>query len=140
MTRRTELIDTLDRLLDPLAEEDPPAPPNVPGEVLPSEPSVRNLEARVLVPLSSEEAAAGTRQFVRFTVEERCARCGGTGRRRKGECRRCKGSGVEDVERRLRVQIQPGVKSGTKLVVPEAGSMSPVTERRGDLIVEIRVE
>jgi DnaJ-like protein len=140
LTTRTQLIDTLDHLLDPLEEQDQLAPRDEVDEAPPSPPGPSRSDATVVVPLTSAEAAAGTRRDVRFTVLERCARCGGTGRRRKRECRRCKGAGVEEVVRRLRVQIQPGATSGMKLVIPGAGSTSPTTEHVGDLVVQIQVD
>ena len=138
MTTRTELIDALDRLLDPLDVQDQVAPRD--AVAVASTPAPRQVDATVVVSLTRAEAAAGTSRVGRVTVFERCARCGGTGRRRKRQCRRCRGAGVEEVERRLRLQIQPGATSGMKVVIPGAGSTSSRTGHAGDLVVQIQVD
>lgn len=138
MTTRTELIGALDRLLDPLAEQERVAPRDAVGKG--SAPAPRQGDPTIVVSLTKAEAAAGTRRVGSFTVFERCARCGGTGRRRKRECRRCKGAGVEEVERRLRLEIRPGTTNGEKVVIPGAGSASPKSEHTGDLVVQIQVD
>jgi DnaJ-class molecular chaperone len=139
MTTRVELIDALERLLEPLQEDgDLDANAFVASDGGSSSATPRG-DATVVLSLTSSEAAAGTRRAIRFKVMDRCRRCGGTGRQRKRECRRCRGAGVEEVERRLRLQIQPGVESGMRLVVPGAGSTSPTTDHVGDLVVQMQV-
>ena len=138
MTMRTELIDALDRLLDPL-EGQHQLPPRGAARAG-SAPAPRQGDPTVVVSVTKAEAAAGVLRVGRFTVFERCARCGGTGSRRKRECRRCKGAGVGEVERRLRLQIRPGTTSGERVVIPGAGSVSPRTRHVGDLVVQIQVD
>jgi molecular chaperone DnaJ len=75
-----------------------------------------------------------------FTVERTCPTCNGRGEIVTNPCRSCAGSGREEKDRALSVNIPSGVETGTRIRLSgegEAGSRGGPT---GDLYIFIEVE
>lgn len=75
-----------------------------------------------------------------FQMASTCPTCRGTGQIIKNKCRPCSGSGRVSRSRKIRVNIPPGVDSGTRLRVQGEGEGGYGGGPNGDLYVEIRVE
>lgn len=91
-------------------------------------------------------AACGGRGRVRFqqalfpiAVERPCSRCRGSGQIPSVPCVTCAGSGLSRSERRLEVQIPPGIESGSIRVVDGAGNRLHPDRPPGDLEILIDV-
>jgi hypothetical protein len=103
-------------------------------------PSRKALHVDQALELSHPAAAAGTARSVRYNVRELCPGCGGSGRRKVGRCRSCRGRGLGlHIQRRVTIRTPPGVKDGT--VIRVAGRGVPGFGRRppGDLRLRVRL-
>lgn len=85
----------------------------------------------------------GTGQVVRsqgfFQMATTCHSCGGQGQIIKAKCKKCRGQGRVSVQKKIRVKVPPGVKTGTRLRVAGEGEGGMRGGPAGDLYVEIRV-
>ncbi len=68
-----------------------------------------------------------------------CATCRGAGEIVSEPCERCRGRATYQQERTVRVEIPPGVSTGTRLRLNHEGEAVGRTGRSGDLFVEIQV-
>jgi molecular chaperone DnaJ len=68
-----------------------------------------------------------------------CPTCGGKGRIIDTPCRKCRGSGIVERERRITVKIPPGIDEGYQLRLAGEGEMASEAESPGDLYVLIHV-
>lgn len=91
--------------------------------------------------------ACGGRGRIRFqqaifpiAVERPCSRCHGTGSIPSVPCEICSGSGLSRSERRLEIQIPPGVESGSIRSVDGAGNRSRPDRPPGDLELVVEVK
>lgn len=75
-----------------------------------------------------------------FTMATPCPNCQGQGQIIKNKCKNCRGSGRDEVHRKIRVNIPPGVDNGTRLRVTQEGEGGYRGGPSGDLYVEIRVK
>ncbi len=75
-----------------------------------------------------------------FVNVSTCPRCHGTGEVITTPCRQCNGSGLEEVERRLRVKIPAGVDEGTRIRLPGEGEPGVRGGPPGNLYVFLRVK
>ena len=73
-------------------------------------------------------------------IRRTCAQCGGRGQTIRKPCQSCKGEGYIRSERKLRVNIPPGVDTGTRLRLAEEGQPGANGGPPGDLYVIIRVK
>ena len=92
-------------------------------------------EQFVEILLTSEEASGGGEISLSVPLRAVCRRCGGTGARTTLICGRCLGTGEERLEKRIMVNIPPGVRDGTR-------ARFPVTFHgtdQLDLVVTVRV-
>ena len=84
------------------------------------------------------EQVSNARGFVMFTAL--CPRCGGAGQHIRNPCGGCRGRGVVERQRKVRVQFPAGIDSGQRLRVPGQGMPGPPNSQAGDLYVEVDVE
>ena len=70
-----------------------------------------------------------------FTVERGCPTCSGMGQIIKDPCRKCKGSGLEENERSLSVNIPSGVETGTRIRLSGEGEAGVRGGPSGDLYI-----
>ena len=86
----------------------------------------------------------GSGQVVRmqgfFSVASTCGTCRGSGKIITHPCKKCKGSGRSQIERKLKVKVPPGVDTGTRLRLTGEGEGGYRGGPSGDLYVEIRVK
>ncbi|MBK9322068.1 MAG: molecular chaperone DnaJ [Bdellovibrionaceae bacterium] len=86
----------------------------------------------------------GSGQVVRsqgfFSVASTCPTCRGEGVMIKNPCKPCKGKGRVSEHRKIRINIPPGVDTGTRLRVGNEGEGGFNGGPAGDLYVEIRVK
>jgi molecular chaperone DnaJ len=75
-------------------------------------------------------------QFVRTQT---CGRCGGTGNVIEHPCATCGGDGRVVEERRLSVEIPPGIHDGQRIRLGGEGHAGEIGGRAGDLYVLVRV-
>lgn len=68
-----------------------------------------------------------------------CSMCGGEGSLIRERCQSCSGTGAEDGEVSLKVEIPPGVTSGTRLRLNGRGESAGRAGSTGDLFVEVHV-
>lgn len=85
----------------------------------------------------------GTGQVVRqqgfFTMATPCSACHGQGQIIKNPCKTCRGQGRVEKHRRIRINVPPGVDTGTRLRITGEGEGGAMGGPAGDLYVEIRV-
>jgi molecular chaperone DnaJ len=68
-----------------------------------------------------------------------CPDCAGTGKRIDHPCSVCAGDGRHGGERRLTIDVPPGVETGTRLRLTGQGGAGQRTAPAGDVYVDIRV-
>ncbi len=78
--------------------------------------------------------------FGNFTQVAECPSCSGVGQIISDPCPNCGGNGVKQVRKKLRINIPPGVDTGTKLRVSGEGNAGLKGGPSGDLYVFIRVK
>jgi molecular chaperone DnaJ len=74
-----------------------------------------------------------------LSIRRTCGQCNGTGEIIKKRCTVCRGEGYRQVERKLKVNIPPGVDNGTRLRLSHEGQPGPNNGPPGDLYVILRV-
>ncbi|MEM9437432.1 MAG: molecular chaperone DnaJ [Pseudomonadota bacterium] len=74
-----------------------------------------------------------------FTVERTCPTCNGMGQIIQNPCRTCGGSGREDKDRALSVNIPAGVETGTRIRLSGEGEAGMRGGPSGDLYIFIEV-
>jgi molecular chaperone DnaJ len=77
--------------------------------------------------------------FGEFIRTQGCRDCGGTGRLVRHPCNECKGSGHQLQERRLDVEIPPGIHDGQRIRLSGEGHSGALGGRAGDVYVRVRV-
>lgn len=75
-----------------------------------------------------------------FVVSRPCPQCRGRGQRIRKPCGDCNGQGMVGVDRKLDVQVPPGVQSGMRLRLRGEGEPGEQGAPPGDLYVELVVE
>lgn len=90
--------------------------------------------------------ACGGRGRVRFqqalfpiAVERPCSRCRGTGRIPTVPCSLCGGSGLSKAQRRLEIEIPPGIESGSVRIIEGGGNRQRPDRPAGDLEIVVHV-
>ncbi|KAI5654963.1 hypothetical protein M9H77_32150 [Catharanthus roseus] len=79
----------------------------------------------------------GSVTFPPFTAT--CSTCRGSGRIIKEFCRACKGSGVIEAVKDVKVTIPPGVDTGDTIRVPKGGNAGRRGSRPGNLFIKLKV-
>jgi molecular chaperone DnaJ len=74
-----------------------------------------------------------------FSVGRTCPRCGGAGRMISDPCKTCNGRGQVSRQRKLKINIPPGVDNGTRLRLSNEGEAGTLGGPPGDLYVLLRV-
>jgi molecular chaperone DnaJ len=74
-----------------------------------------------------------------LSIRRTCGQCNGTGEIIKKRCTVCHGEGYKQVERKLKVNIPPGVDNGTRLRLTQEGQPGPNGGPHGDLYVILKV-
>lgn len=90
--------------------------------------------------ISADEARTGCSREIVFAREDRCDRCGGSGRfDGASPCRRCGGAGTRRVRERIRVELPAGVVDGHTVHLVGQGLNRTDGDGRGDLYVHVHV-
>jgi molecular chaperone DnaJ len=77
--------------------------------------------------------------FGEFVRTQTCPACAGSGRRIEQPCSECNGAGRVLEERKLSVEIPPGIHDGQRIRLTGEGHAGVVGGRSGDLYVQVRV-
>ena len=75
-----------------------------------------------------------------FMVERTCATCGGAGRVIEKPCAKCHGAGRVRREKRLEVEIPPGIEDGVRIRLTGEGEAGARGAPNGDLYVFVSVK
>lgn len=75
-----------------------------------------------------------------FAFSRPCPTCGGTGKRVEQACSTCRGSGVEQRARQVKVRIPQGVASGQRIRLKGRGAPGSNGGPAGDLYVVVHVQ
>jgi DnaJ-class molecular chaperone len=95
--------------------------------------SHQNLSVEII--LTSSEARRGCEVPLEIPIWVICRRCRGSGFAGELICGHCRGRGEERLEKKIRVTIPPGVRSGTEMKI----SLRDLGLRGGDLIAAVKV-
>lgn len=74
-----------------------------------------------------------------LSIRRTCAQCGGSGKVIRQPCSQCRGQGTVRAERRLKVNVPPGVDNGTHLRLSHEGQAGYNSGPPGDLYVVLKV-
>jgi molecular chaperone DnaJ len=77
--------------------------------------------------------------FGEFIRTQGCPDCGGTGRLITHPCEQCNGSGHRLVDRKLDVEIPPGIHDGQRIRLSGEGHSGAFGGRAGDVYVRVRI-
>lgn len=75
-----------------------------------------------------------------FAFSRPCPACGGRGTIVEDPCETCRGSGVVEMPRNIKVKIPAGIKDGGKVRFPGKGEAGPLGGAPGDLYVKVHVK
>ncbi len=75
-----------------------------------------------------------------FTINRTCEYCGGEGHVIKNPCKTCKGKGSVRTKKGVKINIPPGVDTGTRLKVRGEGAQGQHDTVPGDLYVVLKVK
>jgi molecular chaperone DnaJ len=89
----------------------------------------------VEISLTLSEAKKGCEVPLEIPFWKSCGRCGGSGFVRELICGLCRGTGEERLEKRIRVTLPPGIRSGTEMRI----SLGDLGLRGGDLVAIVKV-
>lgn len=89
----------------------------------------------VEITLTPSEAKKGCKVSLGIPFWKSCRRCRGTGFVGELICGLCRGRGKERLEKKIKVSIPPGVRSGTEMRIP----LRDPGLRGGDLITTVKV-
>jgi molecular chaperone DnaJ len=99
----------------------------------------RGDDVHITVELEFADVARGARLELSVPRFSPCSECGASGRHEGRACAACQARGVRRVTEPVRVDLPPGVDSGTQVRVGGEGSAGPFGGPRGDLLVSTRV-
>ena len=99
----------------------------------------RGEDVHLAVEVGFDDVVRGTAVELPVPRFSPCVTCGAHGRTAAGTCDACGGRGVRRAVDVLKVDIPPGVDSGTQVRVAVEGHAAPFGGPRGDLIVSTRV-
>jgi molecular chaperone DnaJ len=74
-----------------------------------------------------------------FSVGRTCSACQGAGRINEHPCEACRGAGSRRQQRKLKINVPPGVDTGTRLRLSGEGEAGGAGAPEGDLYVLLRV-
>jgi molecular chaperone DnaJ len=75
-----------------------------------------------------------------LSIRQTCSTCGGAGKIVRNPCNQCRGGGYRQVQRKLKVNIPPGVDDGTRLRLTHEGQPGASGGPPGDLYVFLKVK
>ncbi|KAK3604187.1 hypothetical protein CHS0354_001995 [Potamilus streckersoni] len=75
-----------------------------------------------------------------FSVTTTCPACQGMGRIIRNSCTHCKGEGVEQVRKRIKVNVPAGINHGQKMKITGEGEQSVGGGQPGDLYIVFHVK
>ncbi len=75
-----------------------------------------------------------------LSIRRPCTTCGGAGRVIRHPCTQCRGQGYRQVQRKLKINIPPGVDDGTRLRLAQEGQPGANGGPAGDLYVFLKVQ
>jgi molecular chaperone DnaJ len=78
--------------------------------------------------------------FGQFVRTQGCRRCGGAGRVIEHPCPTCEGAGRVIDERKLTVEVPPGIHDGQQIRISGEGHAGGGGGRAGDVYVEVRIK
>lgn len=94
--------------------------------------------ALVVIPttIRLHDVLLGSFKTLKNWSREMCPECSGRGRLpAQGNCARCFGTGVVELEEKVHYEVVPGVQEGQLLRFPEQGDYSSEHGKRGDLVL-----
>ncbi len=78
--------------------------------------------------------------FLTFSQEAECPDCHGTGVHIPKPCAKCKGTGRRRKTEKITVKVPPGIEDGQRIRYPGRGDAGPLGSPNGDLYVRVHVK
>jgi molecular chaperone DnaJ len=75
-----------------------------------------------------------------FSMQRTCPQCGGEGYIIDNPCAQCHGSGLMRKQQKIKIKIQPGIQSGTDIILPGMGNAGQNGGTYGDLYVRVNIK
>jgi molecular chaperone DnaJ len=75
-----------------------------------------------------------------LSIRRTCSQCGGSGKMIRQTCVQCRGQGSVRVERRLKIDVPPGIDNGTRLRLTKEGQPGYNGGPPGDLYVVMKIK
>lgn len=75
-----------------------------------------------------------------FTISQPCIACNGKGKVIESPCPDCKGSGIQNKQKKISLKIPAGTMDGKKIVINGQGNSGKNGGTAGDLIIVVHVE
>lgn len=75
-----------------------------------------------------------------FTIQRTCHGCNGVGQKIKNPCTKCRGSGREISEGKLKVKVPAGIDTGQRLKLRGEGEPGSAGGPNGDLYVQVQIK
>lgn len=103
-------------------------------------PAERGTDVYTDITITILEAINGTARTLNILHTEVCPNCGGRPFINGAKCPLCNGSGEQAIHKKLTVRIPMGVKTGSKIRIPNEGNKGYNGGKNGDLYLNIKIE
>lgn len=74
-----------------------------------------------------------------FSMQRTCPRCGGEGHIIDNPCPKCRGTGLMKKQQKIKIKIQPGIRSGQDIILAGMGNAGVNGGECGDLYLRVNI-
>ncbi|MEW5921192.1 MAG: J domain-containing protein [Bacillota bacterium] len=100
----------------------------------------RGLDVEAELEVTLEEIYTGREKQIQFSLQDLCAKCGGTGQLGNGFCSTCGGSGHVSELKTIKLKVPRDARNGKKIRLKGQGGDAEAGGERGDLYLKVKVQ